>query len=76
MSDIGYLVSIIIVTGLTLIAHPRKWDLRNHGGRLQSVHPLGPGYRTIISFYASVFTYPGAMTLLLTPLGPSSTAKA
>jgi hypothetical protein len=34
MSDIGYIVSIKIVTGLTFVAHSRKWDLRNHGGRL------------------------------------------
>jgi hypothetical protein len=76
VSDISCIVSLIIIIGLTFIAHPRKWDLRNHGCRLQSIHPLCSGYRTTISFYASVFTYPGAMTLLLTPLGPSSTAKA
>jgi len=30
MSDIGYLVSIVAVTGLTLIPHSGKRDLRNH----------------------------------------------
>jgi hypothetical protein len=50
MSDIRYIVSIKIVTGLTFIAHPRKWNLRNHGGRLQSIHSLCSGYRTTISY--------------------------
>jgi hypothetical protein len=51
MSDIGYLVSVIIVTGLTFIPHSGKRDLRNHGSRLQPVHPLCSGYRTTISSY-------------------------
>ena len=47
--DIGYLVSIMMVAGLTFIAHSRKWDLRYQGSRLQPVHPFCSGYRSTFS---------------------------